>query len=311
MNLSRAVEAYITHKRSLGMRFRTEAVCLRAFVQSVGNSDMNRVRTISVNRFLDGEGPLTSFWFGKYYALTGFYRFALARHYVRKSPLPHCIPKKPNKFQPYIYTNDDMRRLMNVAGSLHPWHLTPQTTQTLLLLLYATGLRISEALRLNLEDFDRGSGILTIRGTKFFKSRLVPVGPDLRRVLEVYVDQQWPPDVRTESTPLLATIRNERIARHTVELVHKRLREEAGVRRPPEARYQPRLHDFRHTFAVVRLVTWYREGKDVQRLLPHLSTYLGHCRIQDTACYLTMTAELLDEASRCFEHYAQPEVSHA
>ena len=109
--------------------------------------------------------------------------------------------------------------------------------------------------------------------------------------------------------PLLATQKAEPILRQTAELVFKRLREEAGVSRPNDARFQPRLHDLRHTFAVVRLVTWYREGKNVQRLLPHLSVYLGHARLRDTQRYLTMTTELLEEASRCFELYARPEVT--
>lgn len=90
------------------------------------------------------------------------------------------------------------------------------------------------------------------------------------------------------------------------ELVFKRLRQQAGVYRSKDARYQPRLHDFRHTFAVVRLVTWYREGKNVQRLLPHLSTYLGHGEVSATQRYLTMTTELLQQASLCFERYARP-----
>ena len=145
---------------------------------------------------------------------------------------------------------------------------------------------------------------------KFFKSRFVPVGPDLRHVLEAYIDQQWLPAHRTETTPLLGTLKYQRITRQTAELVYKRLREEAGVQRSAEARFQPRLHDFRHTFAVVRLITWYREGRNVQRLLPHLTTYLGPGRIQDTARYLTMTTELLQEASVCFERYARPEVAH-
>jgi integrase len=113
----------------------------------------------------------------------------------------------------------------------------------------------------------------------------------------------------TEKTPLLGTVKLQRITRNTAEEVFKKLREEAGVHRPREARYQPRLHDFRHSFALVRIVTWYREGKNVQRLLPHLTTYLGHGSIQDTAHYLTMATELLTEASLCFERYARPEVS--
>ena len=128
-------------------------------------------------------------------------------------------------------------------------------------------------------------------------------------MLEAYIDQHWPPAHRVETTPLLGTVKHQRITRQTAELVYKRLREEASVHRSPKVRFQPRLHDFRHTFAVIRLVTWYREGRNVQRLLPHLTTYLGHCRIQDTARYLTMTTELLQEASLCFERYARPEVS--
>ena len=196
MKLSQAIEAYIVHKRSLGMCFRSDATRLRAFVKNVGDSDIRRVRPQAVRRYLDGRGgPVTSFWFAKYYSLTAFYRYAVARHYVRNSPLPHSKPQKPEKFQAYIYTNDDMRKLIDAADSRHRyvWLLTPDTVRALLLLLYGTGLRISEALRLNIGDFDRDSGVLTIRETKFFKSRFVPIGPDLRRLLEAYIDRQWSP----------------------------------------------------------------------------------------------------------------------
>lgn len=93
-----------------------------------------------------------------------------------------------------------------------------------------------------------------------------------------------------------------------VESSFQRLRSHADVRREDSARYQPRLHDLRHTFAVHRLVTGYRENKNVQKLLPQLSTYLGHARISSTQWYLTMTPELLSEASLRFEHYAFQEV---
>ena len=313
MKLSKVIEDYIAHKRSLGMYFRSNAVLLRAFVKSAGDGDIRQVHPQAVRSFLDGKGPVTSFWFAKYYNLTAFYRYAIARHYVDKSPLPRSTPQEPEKFQPYIYTNDDMRKLIDAADSRHRsnWLLTPDTVRTLLLLLYGTGLRISEALRLNLEDFDRDAGVLTIRETKFFKSRLIPIGPDLHRVLEAYIGQQWPPAYRIGATPLLGTVKQQRILRQTAELVYMRLREDAGVCRSADARYQPRLHDLRHTFAVVRLVTWYREGKNVQRLLPHLTTYLGHGKIRGTTRYLTMTTELLQEASLCFERYARPEASHA
>jgi site-specific recombinase XerD len=236
----------------------------------------------------------------------------MARDYCAGCPLPLSVPQKPEAFQPYIYTNDDIERLIDAADSRHRyrWLLEPHTVRTLLLLLYGTGLRIGEALHLTLADFDTGTGVLTIRETKFFKSRFVPVGNDLRGVLCRYIDRQWPQSLQSETTPLLGTVKGTPIMRQTAELVFKRLREQAGVSRSDGATFQPRLHDFRHTFAVVRLVTWYREGKNVQRLLPHLSIYLGHGVLRDTQRYLSMTTELLQQANLCFERYARPEVPH-
>jgi len=178
MILSEAVEAYILHKRSLGMGFRGEAVRLRAFVRTVGDRDMRRVGPAPVRRFLEGTGPITSFWFAKYYTLNAFYRYDLARGYVSKCPLPTNTPRKPERFQPYIFSNDDMQRLIDAADSRHRyvWLLEPHTVRALLLLLYGTGLRISEALNLKLADFDSAAGVLTIQRTKFYKSRFVPVG---------------------------------------------------------------------------------------------------------------------------------------
>ena len=313
MRLSSVVENYIAHKRSLGMLFNSDAVRLRAYVKAVGDVDIRRIRPAAVRQFLYGVGPVTAYWFSKYHSLNPFYRYAIAHHHVSRSPLPLTKPCEPARFEPYIYTNQDMQRLIDAADSRHRfvWILDPHTVRTLLLLLYGTGLRISEALRLNLDDFDVENRVLTIHETKFFKSRFVPVGEDLGRVLREHLDRQWPVERRTPAAPLLRTQKYERIKRQTAELVFKRLREKAGVARPSTARYQPRLHDFRHTFAVVRLVTWYREGKNVQRLLPHLTTYLGHLRIMETQRYLTMTTELLQQASLCFERYARPEVKRA
>ena len=219
MRLSQAIESYIAYKRSLGMGFRTEAVSLRAFIKAVGDVDLEAVQPLAVRRFLDGNGPLTAFWFSKYHSLSAFYRYATARGYVQKTPLPRSIPQRPAKFQPYIYTNDDVRKLIDAADSRyrHIWHVTPDTVRTLLLLLYGTGLKIGEALQLNIEDFDRDSGVLTIRETKFFKSRLVPVGPDLRRVLIAYIERRWTPSDQMKGCPLLGTVKYKRVTHRIAE----------------------------------------------------------------------------------------------
>jgi integrase/recombinase XerD len=295
------------------MGFRSEAVRFRAFVKTVGDGEMHLLEPVPVLRFLESNGPLTTFWFSKYHALKAFYRYELARDYCANCSLPLSVPEKPEAFQPYNYTNQDTERLVDAADSRHRyrWLLEPHFVRTLLLLLHGTGLRIGEALHLTLEDFDADTGVLTIRETKFFKGRFVPVGDGLRRVLCSYIERQWPQRSRSEMTPLLETVKGSPIMRQTAELVFKRLREQAGVSRSNDATFQPRPHDFRPTFAVVRLVTCYREGKNVQRLLLHLSVYLGHGRLRDTQRYLSMTTELLQQASLCFERYARPEVPHA
>jgi integrase/recombinase XerD len=209
MILSQAIEQYILHKRSLGMGFRGEAVRLRAFVKAIGDCEMQVIEPAPVLHFLEGNGPLTTFWFSKYHTLKAFYRYALARDYCASCPLPLSVPQKPEAFQPYIYTNHDIERLIDAADSRHRyrWLLEPHTVRTLLLLLYGTGLRISEALRLTLADFDTDTGVLTIRETKFFKSRFVPIGNDLRGVLCNYIERQWPQRSRSEMTPLLGTVK--------------------------------------------------------------------------------------------------------
>ena len=174
----------------------------------------------------------------------------------------------------------------------------------LLLLLYGAGLRISEALSLTLADLDAATGILTIRESKFYKTRLVPMSPALTGIMATHVAQRAKEHRTGPDSALFLSRAGTPVARHTAENVFSRLRVRAGVVRH-DGRYQPRLHDLRHAFAVHRMVSWYREGADVQRLLPQLATYLGHINIASTQRYLTMTPELLHEASRRFENYAR------
>jgi site-specific recombinase XerD len=114
-----------------------------------------------------------------------------------------------------------------------------------------------------------------------------------------------------EASSFLAACTGIRLDYKRVNKLFCRLRDAAQVRREASARYPPRIHDIRHAAAVHRLIAWYRAGADVQRLLPQLATYLGHVDLASTQHYLSMTAELLQEASLRFERYAQPEVRHA
>jgi integrase/recombinase XerD len=314
MKLSHTIFQYVDRKQSTGMRFHESARILKCFCRSVGDIPLAKVTEDAVRVFLNGAGPPTAIWRNKYGVLAGFYRYAIARGYVASSPLPRDVPKLPQDFVPYVYTRDELRRLLAAIpqNQKYKWcAMEAHTLRALILLLYGSGLRISEALSLRVVDADLNARLLTIRETKFYKTRLVPVGPKLAGVLRRYLAQQRRNQhIQGEQAHFFTTKRGEPIKTPTVQKSFQRLRQLAGVERHDGSRYQPRLHDLRHSFAVHRLTAWYREGADVQRLLPQLSTYLGHGSLVGTQRYLTMTPELLGEASDLFERYAMREVIH-
>jgi integrase len=311
MKLSQIVAAYVTHRQAMGMRFHTEARTLRSFCRASGDVTMQEITAEQLLAFLAGTGPVTRYWERKHSALSGLYRFAVARGYVDHSPLPRSVPRPQQAFVPYIYTHEELRRLLDaVAANDNPrCRIDPDTYRTILLLLYGAGLRISEALALTMVDVDLDAAVLCIRESKFYKSRLVPIGDDLLRILAPYAARRGQQHAGAAS-PFFVSRGGTAVVRQNAEMAFCRLRVRANVVcEGADSRHQPRLHDMRHAFAVHRLVSWYRDGADVQRLLPKLSTYLGHVHIAGTQRYLTLTPELLRQASLRFERYAM-EPSH-
>lgn len=313
MKLHDLVETYIDFKCSLGMRFRSQAAVLRAYCRMMGDVAIEEVQPEAALAFLTGTGPVTTRWMEYYRTLEGFYRYAISRGFVTQSPLPTNTPKCPHSFIPYIYTVDELKRLLAATDILQTPRspLLALTMRSLLLLLYGTGMRIGEALSLTVQDVDLERCVLTVRDTKFFKTRLVPIGPALTTVLTDYLShRRQRPLPGGEHSAFLATHTGIRLNYKRVNKLFCRLREAAEIRRESSARYQPRIHDIRHATAVHRVIAWYRTGADVQRLLPQLATYLGHVDIRSTQRYLTMTPALLQEASHRFERYAQQETRH-
>jgi len=309
MNLQRLLERYIRYRQALGERFKTNASILRAFGRVLGSRvDIAEVRAEKVRAFLDGAGPVTSAWYSRHTALRGFFRYATVRGYLAAAPLPTALPQRPPPFVPYIYSHEELRRLLQATDfyQRHRSRMEPVTVRIMLLVLYGTGLRVGEAIRLNRADVDLDNSVLTVRRTKFYKTRLVPFGPHLRRALAAYAGgRRAPLSLPSKEAPFFTTRTGSRVNQNTLEQIFQRVRELAGVRRSDGARYQPRLHDLRHTFAVHRLISWYRQGADVQKLLHHLSVYLGHVHLADTQVYLSMTPELLREANARFERYTE------
>ena len=307
MKLGDATREYVASKQATGMVFEAEAYVLRAFTEKLGpNIPIKKVTSDSVLDYLNGHGPITLFWHRKHDALSGFWRFAIQHGYTDRSPVPVRRPQKPTPFIPYIYTREELRRLLDGVTSYQKrWcKLEPITLRALLLLLYGAGLRTSEPIRLACSDVDLADSTLTIRVTKFYKTRRIALGTQLRGVLAEYdANRRLAGHPRDDADSFFTYKKGEPVARMVLEDAFLRLRQHVGIRRQ-NARYQPRLHDLRHTFAVHRLIAWYRSGADVQRLLPGLSTHMGHISLSGTQRYLTMTPELLTEASLRFEHYA-------
>ena len=271
MTLPKAVGQYITLKRSFGFRFQSESVILAAFSKAVGKMHLGQIKPRAVRAYLDGHGPVTRHWHRKWETLRSFYRFALARRWVRYSPLPAQAPKVDTTFTAYIYTQEELQALLQAITPERTGRVSPQTVRALLLLLYGAGLRISEALKLEIGDVDLQERLLCIRQSKFFKTRWVPIGPKLTEVLRDYERQRPAPD--SSHQYFFRANKGTPVSRSTSERIFAKLRLAAGIKRTDGGRYQPRLHDLRHTAAVHRLVAGYRQGADVQSLL--ISNYSG------------------------------------
>ncbi len=314
MKIDKVINEYIKFKQSMGINFKSEANTLMAFCRALGDCDICNITSEDVFNYISGNGTVTTFWHSKYRIIACFYRFAISRNYTTSYPLPRKLPKCPESSTPYIYSLEEVERLLTATAILKNARspLQADTFKLLLLILYCTGIRISEALSLKLNDIDLPKSIITVKDTKFSKSRFVPVGPRLTNELIVYEKRRrMLPCPKDLESSFLATCNGNKLMYPWVSRIFRRLRKHAQVNREAHARYQPRMHDFRHTFAVYRLISWYKEGADVQRMLPLLATYLGHINLNSTQHYLTMVPELLQEASHQFEKYALKEAENA
>jgi len=258
MKISKIVSKYISHKHALGQRFRSEAAILRSFCKVAGDGSISNVDEETVLAFLNGSGPVTLYWEKKYRVLSGLNRFAQARGLAEGMPLPRTIPQPTGPaFVPYIYSHEELKRLLDAipAACSGRTPMEEEVLRALLLLLYGTGLRIGEALRLTLDEVDLRQACLSIRGTKFFKSRLVPMGKDLTGVLTNYVLKRHGLQAASAGTPLFCFSNGSPLSQSAVRSAFRRVRSHAGVMRDGGPRRQPRIHDLRHTAAVHRLIS--------------------------------------------------------
>ena len=231
--------------------------------------------------------------------------------YLSRSDPQGYVPERRRGPRPedarrlHIYSPTEVQKLLAAAARLSsPKSLRPHTYRTLLGLLYSTGIRTGEALALKLEDFHREEQSLYVAEGKFHKARWAPLSGSASDALAQYVERRGRISPSSPDSPLLLNERGRRLCGPTVRAVFGQLLSQCAI--PHHRDTGPRLHDMRHTFAVHRLLAWYRDGQDVNARLPWLATYLGHVDIRSTQVYLHATAELLEQVDQRFHrHYLE------
>ena len=300
--LATALDDYLALRRGLGTKLREPAGLLRRFVEFADREGATVVTTELALRW--ARAPLAATP-ATHAARLGhvrrFARWLSATEPRTEVPPAGLLPARYRRRPPYVYRDSEVARLVAAAARLpSPTGLRGPTYATLFGLLAATGLRLSEALALDRDDIDIARGLLMVRHGKFGKARFVPVHPTTGRALQCYERQRDRHLPRRVSGAFFLSERGTRItewsARYTFAVVSRTV----GLRAPTRGGRHgrgPRLHDLRHHLAAATLVRWYREGRDVERELPKLSTYLGHAHVADTYWYIEAVPELLQLAT--------------
>jgi integrase len=298
--LRERLEEYLAIRRTLGFKLTDLGRHLRNFVDYVEDEGASYITTEIALRW--AQLPTRVQPATRAARLASVRRFATWRRATdprTQVPPEGLLPHRYRRTRPYIYSEDEIGRIVLTAGGLASAKgLRARTYSTLFGLLAVTGMRASEALSLDRNDVDLEAAILTIRRTKFGKTRLVPVHPSTRDALRAY-GQQRDQIVPASSTPgFFVSERGIRITGWAARYTFAKVSREIGLRAPVEVKgryhgHGPRLHDMRHRFAVRTLIDWYRAGLDVEREIPKLATYLGHVHVHDTYWYLEAVPELL------------------
>jgi integrase len=300
--LQQAVQDYLAMRRALGYQLLNAGPALEDFVSFLKRKRTSYITITIALKWAQKAGAQPGTWANRLALLRGFARYRSATDPRTEVPPSRVLSWRSKRATPYLYTDDEVRLLLNVCLSLSPHDaLRKRTYHGLLGLLAVTGMRLSEALSLRLSDVDLANAVLTVRGTKFGKSRLVPIHNSTRRVLLRYKSRRAQYlKGRSASDFFFVTTRGTRLEKNNVRRTFHALSRQIGLRREFDS-HGPRLHDFRHRFAIRALVHWYRSGKDVEQRLPALSTYLGHVHPEDTYWYLTACPELMGEAVKRLE----------
>lgn len=314
ISLKKRIDDYLSERRRLGFELRSLDTFLAGFADYV--TKRHHRGALTVELMTDwvrlGKGGLGSpgTWARRLEKLRVFIHYLKQLEPDTEVPDESIFGTVPGRVAPHIYREEEIVELLAAARLLGPrGSLRPATFETLFGLMASSGLRISEAIHLRDVDVDLKRGMLTVRQTKFAKSRQLPLHPSTVEAMARYRRQRARHVPTTADTPFLIGNRGRRLGQPLGERqahrVFNALRDSLGwVNRG--AHEAPRLHDLRHTFAVRRMMLWHADGTDVDQMMLALSTYMGHAEIFYTYWYLTAVPELMALAGGKFEYFANP-----
>jgi integrase/recombinase XerD len=293
MNLKDGVQIFVDAKRAGGAIYAKGSQCLSSFCRYAGDVELCSIRERRVASFLDGPHTSAVSWCKKYSLLRDFFLFWAARNVINTLPIPPARPPVTSTFIPYIYSRTQIRLLLanvRVSQKRQGCQIDPRTLRAFLLFLYGTGALVGEACALLRDDVNFKKRIITIRGSQFSRLRQIPICPDLYRALRRYHITNHKKE-EMKAPQFFLNKEGNTVNQRTLGSTFQHLRQIAGVARHDGAIYQPRLHDFRHTFAVHRLSAWIKHGADLNRMIPALSAYIGQVGLGSTYRYLNLTPE--------------------
>jgi integrase len=299
--LRAALDDYLRIRRALGFKLERAGRLLPQFVVHLEQAGAVTVTTeLALAWAKQPPDGHPAWWAERMGLVRGFARHLRAFDPATQVPPADLLPRPARRATPYLYSDTDVGALMKATRALRS-PLRRATYETLVALLAVTGMRVGEAIRLDRDDLDWTNGLLTVRHSKFGKSRQVPLHPSTVEALTSYarLRDQFCPQPTAQS--FFVSISGAQLIYQNVHWTFLQLVRRAGLQRR-SATCRPRPHDLRHTFAVRTLLDWYRAGLDVEARLPLLSTYLGHFEPSNTYWYLSAAPELMALASQRLEH---------
>ena len=307
-----AAGRFLAHKRALGRKYHSEESELRLLSRFAAgkNAGLTGLTPALMEEFLGSRPRQRPRSFNHLLGVAaGLFRWAVAQELLEAAPALPRPRKAASGRVPFLFTAVQARDLL-AAAALLPDNSRARGRghiyQVVFALCYGLGLRAAEACGLRLGDIDEGRSLLTVRGGKFGKDRLVPHGPRIGALVAAQAGRRRDSDPAAgPGSPLFTFDGWRSIHPGTASQAFHHLVPALALP-VPDGVSSPRLHDLRHSFAVGRLLRWYREDGDPQSRLHQLSTFMGHVDPESTAVYLTITADLLAEANRRFEAFAGP-----